>query len=323
MTLSSAIWVLAALCSWSVLLVASRILLLTYGLDPWLFTFIQMMAGGLFLIFTSGHFRGLGGKLRDKWVWIYGMLRVLTAAFFTAALIHTSAANAAFLAILSVPTSVLLVWAFLRRAPSPWELPGHGLIFLGLTLIASVMEDGWRNPAIVLMILSELCVVCSTLIAELHPQNQTEDVRQRAGLTGIMLLASAFVMLALAAGLGGLAQIIPAIAARLPGQIIWIEDPAVLLDSVLWISAVLVGILLRGPSMFLALGAIYRVGTANYLAAMAALPLVSLMLEALAVRLGILDSSPVWTLITLFGCIMVTGSLVVIWARTSRAGKPA
>ncbi|GAB5446148.1 MAG: hypothetical protein Gyms2KO_10210 [Gymnodinialimonas sp.] len=301
--------------SWSILLVASRIILLTFDLDPWLFTFIQMMAGGLFLILMTGQIQALGLRLRDRWVWIYGILRVMTAAFFTAALIHTSAANAAFLAILSVPTSVLLVWAFLRRRPSPWELPGHILVLLGLVLIAGVIEGGWRNPAIALMILSELCVVCSTLIAELHPQNQSEDMRQRAGLTGLMLLASAFVMLVVAGSLTALALAVPSVTNILPVQIAWVHDPLILLDPALWGTAVLMGVALRGPSMFLALGAIYRVGTTNYLAALAALPLVSMLLEALAIRLNVLAPTAIWSSVTLFGCIMVVGSLLVIWSR--------
>lgn len=57
--------VLAALASWSLLLVVSRVFLVSSGFDPWIFTFPQMMAGGLFLMLASGQPRGVGPLLRD------------------------------------------------------------------------------------------------------------------------------------------------------------------------------------------------------------------------------------------------------------------
>ena len=61
------------------------------------------------------------------------------------------------------------------------------------------------------MVLSELCVVASTLIGELHSLNQTDDPCQRAGLTGIMLLTSTFFMLSAALGLGLVVQWRPSV----------------------------------------------------------------------------------------------------------------
>ena len=308
--------VLAALTGWSLLLVVSRVILVNLGLDPWLFTFIQMMASGVFLLFIAGKGQMTGLLLRDGSVWIYGMLRVLTAAFFTAALLYTSAANAAFMSILSVPTSVLFLWLVLSRIPKRWEIPGHVIIVCGLLLLATQLEDGWRNPAILLMILSELCVVGSTVIAELHPTNNTQDWRQRAGLTGLMLLASAAVMFVAAIALGVFTLIAPVIATWVPGQIGWMDNPAQALDPVLWLSATLVGVLLRGPSMFLALAAINAVRTENYLAGLAALPLTALLFEAAASHAGWLPQVSIWTLTTAFGGVMVFGSLWVVAART-------
>jgi len=316
MTSSVAI-VLAALASWSLLLVLSRVILTNYGFDPWVFTFLQMMAGGAFLILVSGQPRGLGPLLRNPITCIYGGLRVATAAFFTAALLHTSAANAAFLAILSVPTAAVLVWGVMGRRPQPWELPGHLLILVGLLALAGSLEGGFRNPALVLMILSELCVVTSTLIAELHPMNQTEDRRQRAALTGAMLLASACMMLLSAVGIGLLAQIFPGVAAFIPGNLAWVSDPGSVFDPGLWLAAGLVGVLLRGPSMFLALKAIHRVKTANYLTGMAALPLTAMLFEAAASGLGWIEPAAVWTASTAFGVIMILGSLAVVVARSN------
>lgn len=250
-------------------------------------------------------------------------MRVATAAFFTAALLHTSAANAAFLAILSVPTAAIVVWGVMGRRPRPWELPGHLLILVGLLALAASLEDGFRNLALVFMILSEFCVVVSTLIAELHPVNQTEDRRQRVALPGAMLFASASVMLLCAVVVGGLAQVTPGIVVFIPGDLAWIRDPWTLLDPGLWLAAGLVGVLLRGPSMFLALKAIHRVKTTNYLAGMAALPLTAILFEAAAASVGWLDPITVWTWSTGFGVIMILGSLAVVAARAYAPVTPS
>ncbi|QPH55633.1 translation-associated GTPase [Pontivivens ytuae] len=308
----------AALVSWSILLVVSRIILVNLALDPWLFTFIQMMAGGLFLMLASGRTRGVWRTLGEPITWLYGFLRVATAAFFTAALLHTTTANAAFLAIVSVPTSVLVVWLVMSRTPRRAELPGHLIILAGLLLLAASLEGGFRNPALILMLLSELCVVLSTLIAELHPQNQTDDRRQRAALTGAMLLASAGAMLAAVFALGMLSQAFPGLTWLLPNDLAWIADPTVLLDPALWVAAILVGTLLRGPSMFLALMAIHRVKTTNYLAGMAALPLTSMLFEAVAAEAGWLPFVSIITWSTGFGALMILGSLAVSAAHSQR-----
>ena len=96
-------------------------------------------------------------------------------------------------------------------------------------------------------------------------------------------------------------------------------NPALALDLRLWVSAVLVGILLRGPSLYLSLKAIHRVRTENYIAAMAALALLSLAFELAAATLVLLELPAALTSTTLIGAMMVLGSLFVLWGR-SRSG---
>lgn len=306
----------ASLVSWSLLLVASRIILLTTQYDPWMFTLIQMMIGGAFLFLVSRGSASLKGVLSDPFIWCYGILRVATAALFTAALVHTSTANAAFLGVISVPMSMIVLWLIMRRRPTWQEIPGHFVILAGLAILALNLEGGWRNPAVILMLLSELCVVVSTIIAEFHPLNQTENVWQRARLTGVMLLASAFAMIVAALGIGILAQDAPVLQGLIPTDLTWIINPWSIFDPMLWVVAGLVGVLLRGPSLFLSLTAIYRVRTENYIAGMAALPFINLGFEAIASWAGMLPpiQSPVRSL--LFGAAISLGSLLVLFARS-------
>lgn len=322
LTSSSFTVLVSALLGWALVLVVSRALLIAFGFDPWLFTLIQMLTGGLFLIAIAGRGPAVGDALRNPWTWVYGVLRIVSAALFTAALVHVSTANAAFLAISSVPLSAVLLWLALSRRPLRQELPGHALIVGGLVLLGFSLEDGWHNPAIWLMAGSEICVVATTTIAELHPLNRTDDMRQRASLTGVMLLASALVMLAAAIGLAFAAAWLPGLQMLAPVSLPWLADPALALDPLLWTLAATVGIALRGPSMFFSLKAIYLVRTANYLSAMATLPFICMLLESLAHAAGWLPAVSLTNLATAFGLLMTLGSLAVLWGR-SRAARAA
>ncbi len=315
---SPLIVVSACMLSWSLVLVVCRVILFAYELDPWLFTFIQLMAGGTFLVIYAGYVSGILEALRDPQTWLYGVLRVATAAFFSAALLHTSTANANFLGITAVPITMVMFWVAFSRRPSAWELPGHILIIVGLILLARNLDGGYSNPALLLMILSEVCVVTSTLIAERHGLNQTEDPRMRALLSGVMLLASAFAMLMAAFVLSAIVQWQPALRSALPMNLSWLDHPAQILDTRLWIASVLIGVILRGPTLFLSLKAIHLVGTENYIVGMAILPFASFAFEALALHLGLLPPTPATAPALVFGTVMIIGSLAVFWARTKQ-----
>lgn len=156
------------------------------------------------------------------------------------------------------------------------------------------------------MFLSELCVVGAMLIAELHPVSKGEDERSRAFLSGAVLAASAVALVAFLA----IAQF------TLP----WLfELPHAhgLTDPLLWASAAMVGVILRGPSIYLSLQAIRLAGTTTYIAAMASLPLAAFAFEAVFVVLGILVAEPFEPITLSYGTFCVIGGSVVLGARAS------
>lgn len=140
----------AALLSWAILLVASRALILHFGFDPWYFAFIQMAAGGVFMMWIGRGTSRAGETLMSPLTWLYGVLRVGTAACFTAALVHTTTANAAFLGIVSVPLAALVTGVVLgRRATkttTTLEIVGHGVVITRLVFLVIQLPDGAANP---------------------------------------------------------------------------------------------------------------------------------------------------------------------------------
>lgn len=296
----------AALSSWALLLVASRALILQFDFDPWTFALVQMAAGGLAMMWLGRGTTRARETLLSPLTWLYGVLRVGTAAFFTAALVHTTTANAAFLGIVAVPLAALAAAVVLGAKPTRWELVGHGVVLAGLAAIAVGLDGGLSNPAVLLMLLSELCVVGASLIAELHPVNRGEDERSRAFLSGAVLCASA-VALTLCLAVGDV--LLPALFER---------DAARGLGSpLLLLSAIAVGAVLRGPSIHLSLRAIRLAGATRYLAAMATLPLMAFGFEAAFVGLGLLSPAPHDAMVFGLGVLCVAGSLGVLIARSA------
>lgn len=170
------------------------------------------------------------------------------------------------------------------------ELPGHLIIILGVALLISSLEGTYSNPAVYLMIFSEIAVVASVMIAELHPQNQGDNLKERASLSGVMLVASALIMLI---GLAALSLVTDGPTATAKDVADWTSnlpliDLAQVWSPTMWFTAIAVGITLRGVSMFLSMQAISLVGGQNYVATIAALPFTSLLFELIADKVNYL-----------------------------------
>ncbi len=262
---------------WAVLLVVSRIVLVTYDVDPWSFTFVQLIAGGAVSIAASA-----GGEpvdwssLRRGRTWLYGAFRVTTAAAFTAALAHTTVTYAGLLGTINLVLGVIGATLVYGRWPSRPEYAGLAVVLAGVALVAATrLDGGLRNPAVALMLVSELAVVGAALVAESHPDNAGESRNVRLRFSGVVLVLTASLFLAL----------------RLVQQAI---DGGPLGDTVdtspaMWIAGIVVGVTLRGPAMYTALNATRLVGAEVYLMVAASLAFIGLVLETAAGALGVAD----------------------------------
>ncbi|MEM8857267.1 MAG: hypothetical protein AAGD96_03045 [Chloroflexota bacterium] len=305
LTTSNLIYTFFAIALWTLLLVVSRVILLVYAIDPWSFTFLQLISGGLLLIGLS-----TGGEavdwstIRRPSTWFYGVLRVTTSAAFTAALVHVSVVYAGFLGTINVVMAVLGVWMVFGRRPTILELPGHILIVGGiLALIMLRFENGWRNPAVLLMFVSEIAGVGTAIIAERHPDNNSTNPRTRLRFSGVVLILTAAFFLILRIGQTVYAGAEAADLANM--QINW----------PLWIAGLLVGIVLRGPAMHVSLQAIRLVGTEIYILAAALLPFIGWGFEAIAGRLGVMTPPPSSMIDVVLGVIIMGGAVLIFATR--------
>lgn len=292
----------SSVATWAALLVCSRALVIGLGLDPWMFTFLQMGSGGLFFIVISWGAEAGTSALRRIDTWLMGIFRITTAALYMAALVHVDVLQAGFFGAIGVPASALVVWLLLDRRPTRLELLGHIPIIAGSGLTALGMDGGLQSPAILLLILSQVCVLSASLVAERHPHMSALAPRTRLRLTGIVLLmtAAGFAFWRIVQSAAGLSEN---------------TDFAALMRPELWAAGLALGITLRGLATYLGFRAAAVAGTHNYLAAVLALPIVGAALEYLVAWKGYGALPIIGHIQMIGGGLIVSGGMLVIYAR--------
>jgi hypothetical protein len=300
---------LGACLAWTVLIVATRAVLLGTGLNAWAFTLVQLVAGGAIMIALA--WRGQVGwqALRMARTWIYGLLRVVAAGAASAALLYVGAMQDTLLAMVNVPLAALVVLAWTGRGPRGYEWLGHGLIVAGILLLAANLPGGLLNPAVVLELIAESAVAVSTVLIERHPHNRTESIADRCLFTGIVLMVTALLLLAAWSALAALGIAIGGGTMGLSG---WAASFG---SAQLWLWGILVGAAMRGPAMYLSLWAIKRAGSVTYLAVLALLPGLAFALETAAAWSGLLPLPGMAAVEAAAGLIVIAGALVLLRAR--------
>ena len=89
--------------SWALLLVSSSLAVTGLDLDPFLFSTLQLFSGGIVLTLLSRQSLNWRDFMLDRYTLIYGLARVGTGAFFTAALVHITSSSASMLGIFNMP----------------------------------------------------------------------------------------------------------------------------------------------------------------------------------------------------------------------------
>lgn len=306
--------VATAVLSWGLLILISRVLVAGHGFNPWVLSFVQMAVGGAAMIAAAGRGPMPLRAFRHPQTWIYGSLRVVTAATLTAALAYGTSAEISVMSTLFIPVGILLAWALFGRRPAATDAVGSAAVLLGVVGVAAGLPGGILGTAVMLMLVSASATALCTAIAEMHPENQGDDRRTRLRLTGAAMLATAAVMLA-AAAIAAHVDPDGFVAAHVPLSAV--SDPAI------WIAGAIVGVLLRGPSTYLTFRAIRMVGSENYLMGVAVMPVITLLAESLAAAAGLLPmpALPVETLAA--GAVGIAGALGIAALRWRARGVQA
>lgn len=282
---------ITAVLSWAVLSVASRVLLVNLSLDPWMFSFLQLVAGGITLLAIG--YRGAKAKRSFTRVstWTLGALRVLSATLYTAVLASISVLEAGTIGAINLPVVAVVVFFLSRTSPRGLAWIGHMIILVAVALMAMRLQSDVRTLVLGLMGLNALCLAAMNLIAEHHPENKSATLAGRAWFSGVVLAITAAVFMAVRVVQGS----------DILGAFSWS----------LILASIAVGVLLRAPSMFLTFWAISVAGAQGYTAAIAFLPLFGMALEQTAFALGVLDTSRFQFEFLYIALLALAGTLLV------------
>lgn len=297
--------------SWALLLALSRATVLGFGLDPWMFTFLQLISGGIFLLLIAwGAEAGSSALLRAD-TWLIGAFRVGTAALYMASLLHVDVMQASFFGAIGVPASALAVWLLFDRRPAAGEIWGHVPLIAGAAVVASGFEGSFFNPAVGLLLVSSCCVLGANLLAERHPHMQALGPKTRLRLTGTVLVITA-------AGFATWRFLQSSVDWAGPAQGLELGD---LLRPELWIAGLGLGITLRGLCTYLGFRAAAVAGTQNYMAATLALPIMGAVLECAIAWSGYGSWPDFAATDGVGGALIIGGGLAVFLARRRRGSK--
>jgi drug/metabolite transporter (DMT)-like permease len=306
-----------AVMFWGLLDASSRYAVVAMEADPMVFSCLNLMAGAVVLLAIAGP--GAGGleTLRRGHTWMFGFFRVLMTLFLVFAFTALSASEVNFMLRVNVLFALVAAWVFFERKPTVADAPGIILLtggFLGLVLR---QEDAFLNWAVGLVMLAAICDTILTIIAERHPvSKKAMGLHARCRYTGFVLFVTSLFFMLLAFLIAStktwfgddltyLPEAAQQVLARAPTLAHFTHGGTLL-------SALVIGVFLRAPSMYLYLYAARLLKAENLLMAATLAPFATLAAESLFIGTGILDAATLdmWDVIA--GVCMTTGALSMV-----------
>jgi len=317
-----------AIIVWAIILVVNRWAVTTFDAHPWSFTFIQVLAGGLTLLIIAGRGSAKGQNnakrtLKHGYTWSIGVLRVLDVLFHVSALALISATEAEFLNQYTIFISLIFSWFILNRKPAPNEFIGILIAGAGLVWLTLEQEGGFANTAVILMIITSVYSSLQFLIVELHPEsNKALGLKDRCRYTGVVLVVTSVCFFVGATLLSLLREFSPA----------WLQGAGMIYDWVQYtptletlfnpataLVAIITGIVLRAPVMYLDFLSIRLLKSENYAIILGVFgPFAILALELVAGLMGFVNTESIDSNIIMAGLLITFGSGYVMLMRIWR-----
>lgn len=293
-----------------------RYVMVTQGVNPFVFTVLDLMVGGFCMVLLSGKRRSHMGSFRNLYTWAQGFSRIMATAFFMMALTTLSATESGFLIKANVVFSLIFVWMIMGRKPAKEDFLGIAVVFVGVWGLIMRQDEGFSNPAVLMVLISSVFTVLIAVTAELNPESKKSlGFKDRCRHTGIVLIVSSlvtFVFVILAAFLkGGISS-----DGVFSGLLVHIPSVDDIFRASTWGWALFLGVVLRAPVTYLYLLSVRLIRSENTLMAMALIPFSALLFESLFGMAGILDISAVDGGDVLLGLMITVGSVLTVLIRT-------
>lgn len=307
---------ITALVIWGILDATSRYAVVTLDANPFIFSCLNLIFGGLALLALGGKGWGNLETFKNPYTWVFGFFRVMMTIFVVCSFLFITASEEGFMIRISAVMAVVWLWVFCKKEPAKKELPGIALIVFGFLLLVLRQEDHFLNLGVIFVLLGALCDTILSITAEKHPiSSRALDFRTRARYTGVILIVTSLFFTGVAlifAILSDKTSYLPlenaTIAHWIPSLSDFTHIPTIL-------AALFVGIFLRAPSMYCYLFAA-RLIKADMLLMVSTLATFStLMAESVFSLFGLLDISALDFTDIFAGLLMTAGALFTVITR--------
>ncbi len=295
---------------WALYLVISRHVVGTAGLDPWAYTLVQVLTGGIVLLWLGRRAPADWRGLLTPWMIGYGMLRVWITGMSSAALVYLVATQSTLLSTMNVLLGAGAAWFVHRIAAPKNERLALVLLAVGLTVMTIFLSPTAAYAGALWLLASESGVVVAALAVERHPRNRSEDIAERSRFAGDTLIVTSLVLILAwsAAGLIGITGSPWDIGAKAFG------------DPMLWAWGIGVGLVFRGPGQWFTFYALRVAGTQGYLIALTLMPLFTIGFEFAGAGLG-WTSAPALSWGEWAGAAIIGAASIWLMAARIRPGR--
>ncbi len=241
--------------------------------------------------------------------WVFGISAVALESSYFMLLSYMAPAEATLTVRLTVPISVFIGWRFFSRRIDRMMLLGLAIIVAAVVPIFDGLAPGAVWPAVFFGTMCSLVVSIKTFCSEFHPWNrQAETITEKMRVTGLVVLTTTVVLTIFTAAGVGL-------------QALGLLGPMPMLPTVSQVAhptALYLSVLLGAPLLvamnYLTFSSVVKIRTENFLAMSAFTPLVAWLLQMLAEKAGLIDTTLMgWRLLPL-AAVGILGVFIVISA---------
>ncbi len=270
---------LAAAALWALYLVVTRFVVSRAGLDPWAYTLVQLLAGGLVIFWIGRKAPGDWRALFTPWMVSYGVLRVGITGASTVALAWLVATQSTLLSTGNVLIGALATLAVHRLAPPRLERAALAILAAGLVVLIFCLQPATAYHGALWLLASEIGVVVAALAVETHPRNRSDDIAERSRFTAETLIITSIVLIVAWSIAGALGL------TRSP----WDAAGNAFGNPMLWLWGIAAGLVFRAPGQWLTFYALRHAGTQAYLIALLLMPAFTIAIELAASQAGCVD----------------------------------
>lgn len=278
------------------------------GAHPVAFLAWAMPAAALTLLAFSGagpHWRAIAVHPLS---FVVGGGIIGMEAFYYMVIQYVTPTDGSVLVRLGLPLGMLIGFLAFDRRPTRIATIGGIIVLVSILLYVPAIEAHGRWIGLGLGSACAFIMSARAFATELHPWNrEAKTVVEKMRVTGIVLLVSTLI---------GLAFLGAAMALAASGAIAapaWMPEPAAMLHGPTILLSVFIGGLVITSFQYLGFSAIVKIGTENYLALTALIPIITLAFQIISVEIGLLG--PVafdWRALPVMAAVMA-GVMLIIW----------